>query len=278
MKTRSHAAIDLTHEDFDLHQEPSSLLRGSDSSGAVDAPPIDVALTLLKTRRRKRISLDRAAAETKISKQYLQALEQRAPIERFPAPVYARFFLNDYTRYLGLEQQPLADAFAAQTERASEPLIQPLPQPVSKRRRWTSGILVAVSAVALLGLGVRHFTATGPRPALHPSAGPGGQAPDRMGAPPAAGNDRTQPVRLRAVLRTSATCWVKATADGRALMANTVGPGRSLTLQARRTLVLVLGNGGGVRLVVNGKPIATGGAGRVIRLSFALRGGRVVTG
>src|SRR5207245_550147 len=103
---------------------------------------------------------------------------------RFPAPVYARFFLNDYTRYLGLEQQPLADAFAAQTERASEPLIQPLPQPVSKRRRWTSGVLVAVSAVALLGFGRRHFTATGPRPALHPRAGPGGKTPDRT-APPA---------------------------------------------------------------------------------------------
>jgi hypothetical protein len=44
----------------------------------------------------------------------------------------------------------------------------------------------------------------------------------------------------------------------------------------RRTgLLLTLGNAGGVDLVVNGRPVGTGAAGEVVRLSFTLEGGEV---
>ena len=42
---------------------------------------------------------------------YLSALESGAPLSAFPAPVYARGFLREYARYLGLDPEPLVDRF-----------------------------------------------------------------------------------------------------------------------------------------------------------------------
>ena len=65
---------------------------------------------LIEAREERGLTLEDAERDTRISRRYLQALED----ERFdiiPAPVYARGFLRSYSQYLGLETAPLLARF-----------------------------------------------------------------------------------------------------------------------------------------------------------------------
>jgi cytoskeleton protein RodZ len=66
---------------------------------------------LRRARERRRTSMEDASRDTCISGAYLSALERGAPLSAFPAPVYARGFLREYARYLGLDPAPLVDRF-----------------------------------------------------------------------------------------------------------------------------------------------------------------------
>ncbi len=65
---------------------------------------------LIEAREQRGLTLEDAERDTRISRRYLQALED----ERFdiiPAPVYARGFLRSYSQYLGVETAPLLARF-----------------------------------------------------------------------------------------------------------------------------------------------------------------------
>ncbi|PIR92206.1 hypothetical protein COU01_02870 [Candidatus Falkowbacteria bacterium CG10_big_fil_rev_8_21_14_0_10_44_15] len=65
---------------------------------------------LQEHRRRKNISLEAAAAATKINVKYLRALEN-GDCQSLPSGVYARNFLREYCFWLGLNSQPMLEAF-----------------------------------------------------------------------------------------------------------------------------------------------------------------------
>jgi hypothetical protein len=77
------------------------------------------------------------------------------------------------------------------------------------------------------------------------------------------------------VLRTSAPCWVAAIVDGDALPPRTLSAGGRTVLRGEHVVGLVLGNAGGVRLLVNGERIRTGTPGEVIHLTLRLHDGVV---
>lgn len=64
-----------------------------------------IGRTLHATRRRRRISMARAATETRIRRDYLEAME-RGDFS-FQAPVYAKGFLTNYARFLRIDPTPL---------------------------------------------------------------------------------------------------------------------------------------------------------------------------
>jgi cytoskeletal protein RodZ len=65
--------------------------------------------TLHATRRRRRISLDRAAADTRIRRDYIVAMENDD--FTFQAPVYVKGFLASYARILRVDPEPLVRRF-----------------------------------------------------------------------------------------------------------------------------------------------------------------------
>ncbi|MFN2589549.1 MAG: helix-turn-helix domain-containing protein [Actinomycetota bacterium] len=73
-----------------------------------DTAPGDV---LRRARIRRGINLERAAWDTRIAVEYLQALEEGRPLQAFPSPVYAKFFLREYAEYLRLPADHLVDLF-----------------------------------------------------------------------------------------------------------------------------------------------------------------------
>ena len=79
---------------------------------------------LIEAREQRGLSLEDAERDTRISRRYLQALED----ERFdiiPAPVYARGFLRSYSQYLGVETAPLLARFPQDTPSPGSPARPP---------------------------------------------------------------------------------------------------------------------------------------------------------
>lgn len=241
---------------------------------------------LRRARESAGLSLREAAEETRISAKYLGALEEDARPDAFPSAIYARFFMREYAEFLGLDPDPLLrhrDARFAADERDDGPDLERIPVPPRRpRHRLLAVLLSAASVITLAALGLaslRSGRAEAPAPSAPP---PVATSP----APAAASPTPTQedppapaPARgIRVVLTLTAPSWVEATADGERRVWETVPRGERLVLRARRTLDLVLGNAGGVRLLVNGRLEPTGEPGEVARLSFARRGDRVVPG
>jgi len=90
---------------------------------------VDAPATLRRAREGRGEGLAQASEGTRISLTYLEALESDAPIEAYPSALYARFFLREYARYLGLDEEPLLEAFSRRHGLPEEP---PPPGPSSE--------------------------------------------------------------------------------------------------------------------------------------------------
>lgn len=152
-------------------------------------------------------------------------------------------------------------------------------EPAARRhRRETRFVLILILALALIvatGLSavvissVRtgRIGSTEPSPSVGPRAiGPA--TPHRSPTPPSVLST------IRARLSILAPCWVQAIADGDPVFTGTL-TGGARTFRAHRSLLITLGNAGGVRLVVNGRAVTTGSPGEVVDLSFVLKAGRL---
>ena len=102
--------------------------------------------TLQRARLARGVTLEEAERTTRISRRYLEALEN----ENFgllPAPVYARGFLRTYARYLGLEPADLLPLFPVGY--LDVPLLEPMPK-VTTPTTWPGSGLLAAGVVAVL--------------------------------------------------------------------------------------------------------------------------------
>ncbi len=87
-----------------------------------------VGETLRRERLRRNLELEQISAELRISKRFLEAIEEER-FERLPGPVFAKSFVRQYARMLGLNEQELG----AEVQRASEPALAEAPsKPQSK--------------------------------------------------------------------------------------------------------------------------------------------------
>ncbi len=84
---------------------------------------LGIGESLNEARTARGLSLDDAERDTRISRHYLQALEDEA-FHIIPAPVYARGFLRSYAQYLGIEAAPLLARYPQQA-----PTPNPVPAP-----------------------------------------------------------------------------------------------------------------------------------------------------
>ena len=75
---------------------------------------------LVQARDERGLSLEDAERDTRISRRYLQALEDET-FHIIPAPVYARGFLRSYSQYLGLDTAQLLARFPEQAPAGGAP-------------------------------------------------------------------------------------------------------------------------------------------------------------
>ena len=245
---------------------------------------------LRRQREMREITLREISDASKISLRYLQALED----ERFdllPAMVFAKGFLRQYARYVGLDQDEVVNRFLVayqeeQGEDEAEEEEERRPEPrLALEGTWKYVILVVVLAAVLLGLVflIPHLLggdgdageAEPPPGVAPPTTGVGDPGPaqtpttDPAAVPEGSGTRPRAPLRVTLDFRED--CWVEATVDGDRRVSEMRVQGESLQLQAQEQVEVRLGNASVVDVEVNGRPYPIdAGPGEVRRVRIDL--------
>lgn len=220
---------------------------------------------LKRQREMREISLRDIADRTKISLRYLEAMEDDR-FDLLPAPIFAKGFLREYARYVGLspdevvnhylsvQQQaaPEEDEAKKDSTLAGQRLVRSRPV-----RNWTYGLFLALAVLVLIGLvaalawyAEHRRNDPGAEMAPPPIAAPLAPQPSSLAAPP------SSPDRPRAPLEVSldftSACWVEVSADGRRVLAQEMAQGESLPVEAQQSVQITLGDTGAAEIQVNG--------------------------
>ncbi len=227
------------------------------------SPRAGIGPVLRRAREARGVSVDAASRSTRIRPRYLEALEDDAGTDAFPGPIYARFFLREYARYLGVDDAPLVIALE---ERAPAPppplrLVGELDPP----RGWVGRLVRVAAAAAMLGLIAQAVLAAGDAP-----NGAGVDAARSRLLTLPAGVHRVHGIHaspkveapIRVVLTVLVATHVEVFVDGDKAVKRTVEPRRlrfrSLLRHPGTPAVdVVVDDGSAVRLVVNGREIPT---------------------
>ncbi len=222
-----------------------------------EAETVSFGTWLRRQRELREISLREIADVTKISIRYLEALEQ----DRFdvlPAPVFAKGFLREYARYVGLDADEVVNSYlTAQEEVEPTEVTEPRgSQQLGGRLEKTSGLLLTFAVVVLLAVvaGLAYYleraeSEADPEP-------PPIAAPPVQVAPPVV-EEEVVPVSTAPLLVTldfTGECWVEAVIDDDRQISELHVPGESLRLEAQQRVVLTLGDPEAVVVEVNGEP------------------------
>lgn len=225
---------------------------------------------LRRQREMREISLRDIADRTKISLRYLEAMEADR-FDLLPAPIFAKGFLREYARYVGLSPDDVVNHYLSvhhPEELPGDPkedtkvrhrpkAIDPGQPPV--QRSWSYGLILALVGLVLLVL-VGAFAYFADR--RHQEPENAAQAPP-IAAPPLATAVQPTPAPppppapgapLEVSLDFSKDCWVEAVIDGKNRFSELRVQGEALQLQAQQSISLTLGNAGAVGVQVNGYP------------------------
>jgi len=229
-----------------------------------DTETVSFGTWLRRQRELREISLREIADVTKISIRYLEALEQ----DRFdvlPAPIFAKGFLREYARYVGLDADEVVNSYLTAQEEV-EPAEPPAPRGSQRRGgrlEKTSGLLLTFAVVILLAVvaGLAYYmerSETDAAPEPPPIAAP----PVQIAPPTNEAETESAPTApLVVTIDFTGECWVEAVIDEDRQVSELHVPGESLRLEAQQKVVLTLGDPEAVIVEVNGEsfPIAAPG-------------------
>lgn len=239
---------------------------------------------LTAAREARGMTPNDVAKRLKIRAIFVDALE-REDWSAVGEPVYARGFLKNYAKLLGLD----SDSAAAEVEVASteHALLPDVPAMVHddatngyppSRRADTNWLVVAtgvVAAVMLIAVGWNFFGMPGGGPTVENTAlnspPPSPSAPVLVegSVSAAAAPVQTSGVDLR--LETTQACWLSVTVDGKRVVYTTLPKGAVREFHATREINLRAGNAGGIVATIDGKQLGTlGQVGQVQDRVFAV--------
>ena len=121
-----------------------------DVTGVADTEPYNgIGTEMRAARLRTGVDLPVAAAELRISFQYLQAIEE-GRFNDLPGPAYAQGFLRSYAEYLDIDADVVSDAYKAEASDVRPASRLAFPSPLDRGRLPTGRILAA--SIILAGL------------------------------------------------------------------------------------------------------------------------------
>ena len=281
--------------------------------------------TLRRERQRRNMQLDQVSRELKISPRFLEAIEEEN-FDRLPAGVFAKSFVRQYARMLGLDEEeaanevqraltppaaavpqfasganltnPAAQRKAPQLPEFSVPRLEAWQHVRDRRSSWSSPLAaLGLVVVAMLGcsliygwwqrqrhpvtqpsaLALQRQEPAPPPKSAGPDATPAAPAPQEVSRPseppaarsataaaPAAGSAARsaetpavpgEPLAVKVEVTAAEDVWMMARSDGKYLFSGTLKANETRTVEASDTVLLRLGNAGGVTITLNGNPI-----------------------
>lgn len=230
--------------------------------------------TLAAARQEAGLTVTQVSESTRIRETIIRAIE-RDDYTLCGGDFYSRGHIRGIARAIGLDPEPLVREYDETHGGAPQaiPVVQAFaPERAVKFRErrspnWSAAMVVAIVLVVVYGI-VR--TATG-----HETH----QASPRAANPPLAATPTpTHRDTVAQAPRTEVTVRVKAKrgswlnvhdAKGHSLFSGVIHQGQTEEWTSKKRIKLIIGNGGGVAIIVNGKNLGTPGTGgQVVRLSF----------
>jgi cytoskeleton protein RodZ len=240
---------------------------------------------LRAARRGRRISIERAAEETKIRSDFLMRMESDE--FDFLAPAYVRGFLKSYARYLHVDPEPLIEDFDRRYGGRVDTAEIIAQQRRSRRRRkgmkeprkvnswvvaavFAAGILVFLAIVGLAQddpsepardrrVATREESPE-PKETARPTPTPTA-TPTPTPTPSPSPTDilaTAEGIELKIVASTG-DCWVDVTSDGVNTYSETIPHGETQAFTADNEMSIVLGLPQSVELIVNGHNLGSPG-------------------
>ena len=229
---------------------------------------------LRAARTEQRVSLERAAQDTKIKADFLMRMESDE--FDFIAPAYARGFLRSYARFLGLDDAPFLEEFDRRFGTGPVDSVQIVAADRGKQQkvkdhspfsRWT--IVLVIAAGVLLALALIGIFAPKPNrdraqraAAASASPSPTNTPKEKKSPSPTPSPSPTEALFLAdgiqlTVEALEGDCWVDIEADGSNVFSETLTFGESETFQADEDMTVVLGAPSSVELILNGEPLGS---------------------
>lgn len=274
---RSVESMDRDYESMNSRTRSSSSLRRINED--TNAGEVSFGAWLRRHRELREVTLAEIAAVTKISTRYLEALEE----DRFdvlPAPVFARGFLREYAKYVGLDPDEVVNSYITAQQEEDPDEVEGGAGGLQRRRLKGPPLLLIIIAVLLLvGLVTVLLLYGRRRPDAPEQLSPPVQQ-EILSAPPQTKTLAEEPPPLEVTAPLNVTlgftenCWVEATVDGRRQISELRVHGDSMQLEAQKRVLLTLGNPRGVHIEVNGiayqPELATGRVARNLDIDLDL--------
>ena len=223
---------------------------------------------LRQAREQAGLTLRDVAEQTKIQRWILTAIEE-GDLSRVPGGIFIRGYVTSYARAVGLDDQRLWAEYRAETETrvVETEAVEAPPEVRSSRPVWT--IVAIAAAVVVTAVVWRNMSRSNPDTTNVALPQPAPRASEVV--PAAATSGRPEAVVVVASTRgdsaalasaplviklnASSGVWVEAKADGEQRIYRLVTAGEDLTVDARREIVLRIGDASAVTYTINGAPV-----------------------
>jgi cytoskeletal protein RodZ len=238
---------------------------------------VTIGGTLAKARQEAGLTVTQVADRTRIRETVINAIE-RDDYTLCGGNFYTRGHIRSIARVAGIDPEPLIGEYddahggspqAIPARQAFEP-----ETPVRFRERrapnWSAAMIVALVLVAVYGI-VRVATGHDQHRAVRRAAAPATAKPSPSRSAAAAAPAPRKDVTVR--VKAKRASWLNVRdAKGKPLFSGIIRAGQTEEWKSKKRIRLLIGNGGGVRVVVNGKDVGSPGeTGQVIRLSYGPR-------
>lgn len=247
--------------------------------------------TWKKEREARGMTLDDASAVLHVSTKYLRGIEE-GDFTGWPERVFSSGYIRAYAKHLSQDPEPLLSEYYRhiQKQEVKEPETQVRPEWLERERRRGSrrvSYAIAAAVVLLVGLALAWYSgriASRPVPApqvnaVPPAAPASNPAENAATTAPWSGSDNASAAQVapqpaapegsvasvgdvgpvkspyQLFIESVELTWLMYTMDDGQPMDVMLYPGDKISIQAKRKILLKMGNAGGVVGTLNGKPL-----------------------
>lgn len=238
---------------------------------------MSIGETLARERDRAGLTVTEVSRRTRIRESVVRSIEND-DFTPCGGNFYARGHIRSIAQVIGVDPEPLVQEYDEGHGGAPQPVsavavFQPDQQVALRERRspnWTAAMALALVLVVGYGIFQVVHRGGGERHAAQQVAGT--PAASRPSAPATAtpSPSATPHKGVQVKMKARKSTWVRVRGDkGKYLFTGVLSAGEDRHWSAHKVIRIVIGNGAGVRLTVNGQDMgAAGKAGRVVTLKF----------